>query len=71
MITTAKELDEQSERQYDECFDKWFNEIESFSFRSERFYDEVIASGSKQPDKIVPWLKAAFDAGKDASYQKD
>lgn len=54
------------ETKFDAVFDEWFNEIESFSFRSERFYEDMIINGSREPDKIVPWLKAAFDAGKEA-----
>jgi hypothetical protein len=66
MITTVDELNEQAEYEFDKVFDDWFNEVESYAFRSERFYEDMLINGSKSPDKIVPWLKAAFDAGKNA-----
>lgn len=38
-------------------FDLWWNEIESFSARSERFFDEGNTVKGKK------WVKAAFEAG--------
>jgi hypothetical protein len=56
-----------------EVFEKFFNEQEGFHLRSERFYDDVllvktgIGSLSSYEDLMVQWLKAAFDAGVEAS----
>lgn len=47
-------------------FDEWFNEIEVFSIRSERFYDDLDhhkegVQGSY--NRMAVWLKAAYAAG--------
>ena len=47
-------------------FEDWFDELEMFSLRSERFYNDL---DHTRPDSIesqkrmVEWLKAAYDAG--------
>jgi len=41
-------------------FDDWFNEVEVFSLRSERFYDGVDKFIN---DLILSWIKAAYEAG--------
>ena len=47
-------------------FDEWFNEIELFSTRAERFFSDLDHhkpyEGSYQ--RMVEWLKAAYDVGK-------
>jgi hypothetical protein len=58
-------------------FDKWFNELEGFSFVSERFYGDLDAFAithknlESNPEKYYSaqimmknWLEAAFEAGK-------
>lgn len=46
-------------------FLEWFNELEGFGMRSERFYAEY-----QQRDSVntVKWLKAAFEAGFEARF---
>lgn len=41
-------------------FDKWFNEIELYSLKSERFFDDMKRQNSEVE---VMWLKAAFIQG--------
>lgn len=44
-------------------FEDWFDELESFSLRSERFLVDVERN---KPDQVlVEWLRAAFDAGRE------
>lgn len=44
----------------EEEFNSWFNEIEVYSLRSERFYEELPSMTSHQ---ILEWLKAAYMHG--------
>jgi hypothetical protein len=45
-------------------FEDWFNEIENFGLRSERFYEQLdLLAGGAPQDGIVNWLKAAYQAG--------
>jgi hypothetical protein len=37
----------------------WFNEIEAYGLRSERYYEETTGN----PARGYEWLKAAFEAG--------
>ena len=46
-----------------DTFEDWFDELESFSPRSERFF-EVLDQGSPRNDMVL-WLIAAFDAGRE------
>ena len=46
-----------------DTFDAWFLEPESFSLRSERFF-EVLDQGAPYNDMVI-WLRAAFDAGRE------
>ena len=41
-------------------FEDWFDELESFSLRSERFFAD-----SKRDAETVRWLRAAFEAGRE------
>jgi len=43
-----------------DTFEDWFNELESFSLRSERFFAD-----SKRDAETVRWLRAAFEAGRE------
>jgi uncharacterized protein with ParB-like and HNH nuclease domain len=47
-------------------FDEWFEEVELFSTRSERFFDDLdhhkMTKGSY--NRMVEWLKAAYEEGK-------
>jgi hypothetical protein len=45
-------------------FDAWFDEMEGFSFRSERFYDDFdYAAKMKDYKMIVKWLQTAYEVG--------
>jgi hypothetical protein len=46
-----------------DTFEDWFDELESFSPRSERFF-EVLDQGAPRNDMVL-WLIAAFDAGRE------
>ena len=47
-------------------FDEWLNEIENFSSRSERLYDDFLEV--KDLAKLRKWLEAAYDVGREAGY---
>lgn len=44
-------------------FDEWFNEIEGFGLRSERFYSEIDPDSRTDGQALVSWLRAAYDIG--------
>lgn len=46
-------------------FKDWFNEIEVFGLRGERFYDDLYAYkfDGVDAEHLVKWLKAAYEAG--------
>lgn len=46
-------------------FNSWFNEIESFGLRSERFYHELNCYCTREikSDLMLDWLKAAYMHG--------
>ena len=41
--------------------DKWLNEIEAFSLRSERLYEDF--PEVKDKEKLLKWLEAAYNVG--------
>jgi hypothetical protein len=53
-------------------FDEWFYQLEAFSLKSERFFNDcehysncVDEDEQKEAEKVfLSWLKAAFEAGK-------
>lgn len=46
-------------------FDEWFNELEKYSLRSERFYDEFqYPDDAKRAEK---WLRAAWNLGHESN----
>jgi len=48
-------------------FDEWFDELEGYSFRSERFYDDFdYAAKTNNYDLIIEWLRAAYQMGKES-----
>lgn len=47
-----------------EKFEDWFDELESFSLRSERFFSDV-PIGAKEPRLLIDWLRAAFESGRE------
>jgi hypothetical protein len=51
----------------DKQFDEWFEEMEGYSFRYERFWDDFdYAKESKDNRSMVKWLRTAFEMGYDA-----
>ena len=52
-------------------FDVWFGEMEGYSFRYERFWDDFdYAKESKNNQLMVKWLRSAFQVGYDACESK-
>lgn len=45
-------------------FEDWFDELEKFSFRSERFFETMGMYDNKNTEQIIIWLKAAFECGR-------
>ncbi len=46
-------------------FDSWWNELEGYSMRSERFFESMKQfSTTGTPVNLRLWLEAAFNAGK-------
>ena len=47
-------------------FESWFNEIENYGFRSDRFFQhlDLITSVYERNDFIENWMRAAFEAGR-------
>jgi len=45
-------------------FEEWFEEMEGYSFRYERFWDDFdYAKESKDNQRMVKWLRTAFEMG--------
>lgn len=52
-------------------FDAWFEEMEGYSFRYERFWDDFdYAKESKDNKSMVKWLRTAFEMGYNACEAK-
>ena len=54
-------------------FDQWLNEIEGFSLRMERAYDDLVKNPKDPVDnwnQIKEWLKAAYEAGYDEGFHQ-
>ena len=49
-----------------ETFEDWFEELENFSFRSERFFQhlELARTPHERREFCENWLRTAFDMGK-------
>ena len=55
-------------------FEDWLDELEGFSLRMERIYDDVIMSKKHNVDRwqiVREYLKAAFDAGYEAAINNE
>ena len=46
-----------------EAFYAWFYELEGFSFRADRMLEDL-GNNEELYDKMLPWLKAAYQVGK-------
>ena len=55
-------------------FDEWFGELEGYSFRYERFWDDFDSAKDKNDYHtmkiMVKWLRTAFEMGYYASESK-
>lgn len=49
-------------------FDDWFYEIENYSLRAERFWEESGMADASFAANLEKWLKAAYEAGYEAGY---
>lgn len=49
-----------------ETFEDWFNELENYNFRSDRFFQhlELPQSARERNDFLENWMRAAFEAGR-------
>ena len=52
-----------------ETFDSWFDEIENYSFRSERFFEHLDLFNStvctaQRDEFITNWMRAAFESAR-------
>lgn len=50
-----------------DTFEDWFNELEKFSFRSDRYYETLNMYSRKEiiNIKALEWLRAAFECGRE------
>lgn len=44
-------------------FDDWFYEQQNFSLRAEWFWEDALHYQGDNPEILLKWLKAAYDAG--------
>ena len=58
-------------------FTKWLNELEGFSLRKERLYDDLVANSKILPEekdiqwnRLIVWLEAAYKVGYEAGKNK-
>ena len=63
-IASQREAMNAQKRKIEKQFDAWFEEMEGYSFRYERFWDDFdYAKGSKDTQSMVKWLRTAFEMG--------
>ena len=55
-----------------EKFEDWFDEIENYGMRNERFFDSLDQFKTKKAynANLVLWLRAAFNCGKGVDEDK-
>lgn len=51
-----------------ETFQDWFDEIENYGMRSERFYDEYGQYEGRA--RMIEWLKAAWDCAREEKKEE-
>ena len=56
-------------------FEQWFYDSKgtgSFALRAEYFFDDLEAdiSKSKKSERMIAWMEAAFEAGKESARQE-
>ena len=70
-IASQREAMNAQKSKIEKHFDAWFEEMEGYSFRYERFWDDFdYAKGSKDNQSMVRWLRTAFEMGYYASESK-
>ena len=70
-IASQREAMNAQKRKIEKQFDAWFEEMEGYSFRYERFWDDFdYAKASKDSKSMVRWLRTAFEMGYYASESK-
>ena len=70
-IAAQREAMNAQKRKIEKQFDAWFEEMEGYSFRYERFWDDFdYAKESKDNKSMVRWLRTAFEMGYYASESK-
>ena len=52
-----------------EKFEDYFDEVENYATRGERFYDEF--SDPMKVDRAIQWLEAAFKCGRETQSEKE
>ena len=71
-IASQREAMNAQKRKIEKQFDAWFEEMEGYSFRYERFWDDFdYAKESKDNKSMVRWLRTAFEMGYDACESKN
>jgi hypothetical protein len=66
-IAAQREAMNAQKRKIEKQFDAWFEEMEGYSFRYERFWDDFdYAKESKNNQLMVKWLRTAFEMGYNA-----
>ena len=70
-IAAQREVMDAQKREIKKQFNAWFEEMEGYSFRYERFWDDFdYAKGSKDTQSMVKWLRSAFQVGYEQGYQQ-
>ena len=70
-IAAQREAMNAQKRKIEKQFDAWFEEMEVYSLRYERFWDDFdYAKESKNNQLMVKWLRTAFEMGYDACESK-
>ena len=52
-------------------FDDWFDEIENYCLRSERFHDEFVELDYIKRQRMVEWLQAAWYCAREKGDKND
>ncbi len=50
-------------REFYNTFEQWFEEIENYAMRGERFLDHLPPNDPALSDAMILWLRAAFECG--------
>ena len=73
-VAAQREAMNAQKRKIEKQFDAWFGEMEGYSFRYERFWDDFDSAKDKNDyhtmKSMVKWLRTAFEMGYYASGSK-